>query len=55
MKKYTRMIRYISLFVLVWQSASCSKPYDLDTPCPDYGKTCSQSVINNEFINELRR
>jgi hypothetical protein len=34
---------------------ACTKPIDLDAPCPDYGRYCSQSPINvwdNDQINQ---
>lgn len=36
----------LSVLILALILASCSKPQDLDTPCPEYGKLCSQSLIN---------
>jgi len=36
----------LSLLILALILSSCSRPHDLDTPCPDYGKLCSQSLIN---------
>lgn len=49
MNKY-RLIPCISLLALVWITSSCSKPYDLGAPCPNYGKTCPQALINNDLI-----
>lgn len=41
-----QLARVLGLFALALLMVSCSKPQDLDTPCPDYGKTCSQTLIN---------
>jgi hypothetical protein len=46
MKIYRQIINVFSLLALTAVLSSCSRPHDLDTPCPDYGKQCSQALIN---------
>jgi hypothetical protein len=46
------MHRYRSLlpiFVLVAILTSCTKTHDLDAPCPDFGRHCPQTPINDLF------
>jgi len=40
-----RLIKITSLLSILLLSA-CSKPIDLDAPCPNYGKYCPQMPIN---------
>ena len=42
----SRYIKIFSLLTLILLLSDCSRPEDLDTPCPDYGKLCSQALIN---------
>jgi PBP1b-binding outer membrane lipoprotein LpoB len=46
MNTKNRLVTVLSLLTLALLLSSCSKPQDLDTPCPDYGKQCSQALIN---------
>ena len=46
MKTYSQLVTLFSLLALATVLSSCSRPHDLDTPCPDYGKQCSQALIN---------
>jgi hypothetical protein len=47
MNKYIQLIYGLSLGLLTLVISSCAAPpHDLDTPCPDYGRQCSQALIN---------
>lgn len=46
MNRHNRFLKVLSLLALALVMSSCSRPQDLDTPCPDYGKQCSQALIN---------
>lgn len=50
MNKHQRLMAFFSLLTALSILSSCSKPIDLDTPCPDYGKQCSQASINLQPI-----
>lgn len=50
MNKHNRLLAFCSVLVALSILSSCSKPLDLDTPCPDYGKQCSQASINIQPI-----
>ncbi len=39
-------MRFIPLFLSFLMLCSCSRPPDLTTPCPDYGRFCPQTPIN---------
>lgn len=41
-------MRALSLLLLT-ALVSCSKPHDLDTPCPNYGRHCPQLPINESL------
>ncbi|HDS3856746.1 TPA: hypothetical protein QH041_003114 [Legionella pneumophila] len=41
----TVMIRCFLILLLAGLGA-CSRPVDLETPCPDYGRYCTQTPIN---------
>lgn len=41
-----RYVHLSTLFVLTLWLSSCSKPQDLDAPCPDFGRHCPQTIIN---------
>lgn len=46
------MHRYVHLLPIVLLAAilaSCAKPHDLDAPCPDFGRYCPQTPINDLF------
>ncbi|WP_269471721.1 T4SS-associated protein LvhB7 [Legionella spiritensis] len=42
------MRTFLSLCLLLTLT-SCSRPPDLNTPCPDYGRFCPQQPINNDI------
>lgn len=46
MKINRHLIYLFSAVALAIALASCARPHDLDTPCPDYGRQCSQALIN---------
>lgn len=46
MKIHRQLVYWVSAVALATALASCARPHDLDTPCPDYGRQCSQSLIN---------
>lgn len=50
--KYTLSLLFLGL-------GACSKPVDLDAPCPEYGRYCSQAPINawnnKEYSESTRR
>lgn len=35
-----------SCLLLILGLVACSKPVDLDAPCPDYGRYCPQTPVN---------
>jgi hypothetical protein len=46
------MYRYVSLIPILVLAAiltSCTKAQDLDAPCPDFGRYCPQTPINDLF------
>lgn len=46
MNAYIQPVLLLKTLILVAALTSCSKPHDLDTPCPDFGKQCAQALIN---------
>lgn len=46
MNRTRQLIYGLALSALALVVSSCSAPHDLDTPCPDYGRQCSQELIN---------
>jgi hypothetical protein len=45
-KEEAMSLRYYCYLLLCLGLGACSKPLDLDTPCPDYGRYCTQTPIN---------
>ncbi|EEZ95951.1 T4SS-associated protein LvhB7 [Legionella longbeachae] len=41
-------MRFLAGICLVLNLSSCSRPPDLNTPCPDYGRFCPQILINDD-------
>jgi type IV secretion system protein VirB7 len=39
-------MRVLSALLVSVLLAGCNHPPDLDSPCPDYGKYCSQTPVN---------
>ena len=48
MKVINKVITISTLMLLLVLTTACAKPQDLDTPCPNYGRQCSQVLINTE-------
>ncbi len=43
------LLRLLPMLLLVSFLASCTKAHDLDAPCPDFGRHCPQTPINDLF------
>ena len=40
------LVMRTSMLLVIALIVACSKPHDVDTPCPDYGRHCPQLPIN---------
>jgi len=48
------MLKIILNLVLAISLSACSKPPDLDAPCRDFGRHCSQQAINVAPLDEVK-
>lgn len=46
------MLKIVVSIALVLGLSACTKPPDLDAPCRDFGRYCSQQPINVEPLEK---